>query len=98
MSARRAAVLFVLLALAAAVAASASAASSAPKRMLVDGDSIAYGTDLFLARYLRGWQISSSVDISRHAYQGAAAIESLGAALAPVVVVMLFRTTTSPAL
>lgn len=55
----------------------------------MDGDSIAFGTDLFLARYLRGWQISSSVDVSRHAYQGAAAIEALGNSLPSVVVVNL---------
>jgi hypothetical protein len=49
----------------------------APKRLYVDGDSIAYGTGLFLPRYLHGWTITSAVDVSRHAYQGAAAIEVL---------------------
>jgi lysophospholipase L1-like esterase len=90
MSARRLAVLFVLLAVLGAVAASTAAGgASTVKRVHVDGDSIAFGTDLFLPRYLRGWQITSSVDVSRHAYQGAAAIEELGRALPPVVVVNL---------
>jgi lysophospholipase L1-like esterase len=90
MPARRPAVLLVALALVgSAVATSASAGQSAPKRIHVDGDSIAFGTDLFLGRYLRGWEISSSVDVSRHAYQGADAIEALGGSLPPVVVVNL---------
>jgi len=87
---RRLAVPLILLAVVGAAFASTAAGSSrTAKRVHVDGDSIAYGTDLFLPRYLRGWQISSSVDLSRHAYQGAAAIESLGSALPPVVVVNL---------
>jgi lysophospholipase L1-like esterase len=90
MSSRRLAVLIVLLALAtAAVASAAPGGTRVPKRVHVDGDSIAFGTDLFLARYLRGWEISSSVGVSRHAYQGAASIEALGAALPPVVLVNL---------
>jgi hypothetical protein len=59
------------------------------KRVYVDGDSIALGTDLFLQQYLPGWTITHSVDVSRHAYQGAATIEALGHALAPVIVVNL---------
>ena len=90
MSPRRVAVLLALLTFAAgAVASAAPGRTRVQKRVLVDGDSIAYGTDLFLARYLRGWQISSSVDVSRHAYQGAASIEALGRLLPPVVVVNL---------
>lgn len=74
----------------AAIATTATAQDGrAPKRVYVDGDSIAYGTDLFLQRFLRGWSISSSVDVSRHAYQGAATIEALGKSLPGVVVVNL---------
>jgi len=90
MSRRRLAVLLSLFVLATAVLTSAApGGTQAPRRVHVDGDSIAYGTDLFLSRYLRGWEISSSVDVSRHAYQGAASIEALGAALPPVVMVNL---------
>jgi len=90
MSARRLAVLFVVFGvLTSVVASSAPGAERSIRRVHVDGDSIAYGTDLFLSRYLRGWQISSAVDVSRHAYQGAASIEALGSALPPVVVVNL---------
>ena len=78
----------VPLAVAALTAATAQGGRAA-KRVYVDGDSIAYGTDLFLQRYLRGWRISSSVDVSRHAYQGAAAIEALGKSLPRVIVVNL---------
>lgn len=63
----------------------------------MDGDSIAYGTDLFLGRYLRGWTISSSVDVSRHAYQGATAIEALRRQGAlPYVVVVNLGTNDDP--
>ena len=64
--------------LAGLIAPSASVGSAATARsMYVDGDSIAYGTDLFLPRYLRGWTIRSAVDVSRHTYQGVASIEAL---------------------
>src|SRR5262245_31816487 len=80
----------VLVALCCGLAASEDAGARATaKRMYVDGDSIAYGTGLFLPSYLRGWAISSSVDVSRHAYQGVATIEALGNALPHVVVVNL---------
>jgi hypothetical protein len=58
-------------------APAASARSTIARSMYVDGDSIAYGTDLFLPTYLRGWSIRSSVDVSRHTYQGVASIEEL---------------------
>ena len=92
MSGRRAVSLtFVVLAVAATAATPTAQGGSAAKRVYVDGDSLAFGTDLFLSTYLRGWVISSSVDVSRHAYQGAAAIEALqrDGALPYVVVVNL---------
>jgi lysophospholipase L1-like esterase len=74
-----------------AACAGAAPAGAASRQLYVDGDSIAYGTELFLPRYLRGWRITTAVDVSRHAYQGAEAVESLHRAgtLPPVVVVNL---------
>jgi lysophospholipase L1-like esterase len=74
----RARVALLLCGLCAMLAPSTASPSSAALRSIyVDGDSIAYGTDLFLPRYLRGWSIHSSVDVSRHTYQGVASIEAL---------------------
>ena len=80
----------VLAVLGAALASSALAASDrAKKRVYVDGDSIAFGTNLFLPRFLPGWTITSSIGVSRHASDGAATIEERGATLPRVVVVNL---------
>ncbi len=76
---RLAPLLLLSLAVAATVSAGAAHAHTGtlPKRVYVDGDSIAYGTDLFLHSYLHGWSISASVDVSRHTYQGVATIEAM---------------------
>jgi lysophospholipase L1-like esterase len=91
----------IMVAAAVLVAAAAPAAPgeshTAAKRLYIDGDSIAYGTDLYLSRYLRGWVVSSAVDVSRHAYQGAAAIEALESEGAlPYVVVVNLGTNDDP--
>jgi hypothetical protein len=66
-------------------------ANAAPRQRTVhvDGDSLAYGTDLYLPRYLPGWTMTQAVDVSRHAADGAAAIAALGPSLPRVVVVSL---------
>src|SRR2546425_10551720 len=75
-----------------------AATRDAGRTLYVDGDSIAYGTDLFLSRYLRGWTIRTSVDVSRHTYQGVASIEWLEQARAlPYVVVVNLGTNDDPA-
>ena len=90
-------VLLALVMLAVAATTAMATAGRAARRIYVDGDSIAYGTDLFLPKYLRGWVISSSVDVSRHASQGAAAIEALeGAGSLPYVVVVNLGTNDDP--
>src|SRR5215467_4286719 len=67
------------------------------KHLYVDGDSIAYGTDLFLKGYLRGWTIAASVDVSRHTYQGVATIESMRrAGTLPYAVVVNLGTNDDP--
>jgi lysophospholipase L1-like esterase len=82
---------------AAATAAPAARDANALHRVYVDGDSIAYGTDLFLSRYLRGWTITSAVDVSRHTYQGVASIEELAREGAlPYVVVVNLGTNDDP--
>ncbi len=88
---RLAARLAVLLALGAALATAGSAPAPAAgtKRLYLDGDSLALGTGLFLPRYLPGWRIEQAVDVSRHAYQGAAAIEARGRSLPRVLIVNL---------
>jgi len=90
---RRAARLAALLALAAVLApagpAAGRASATATSRLYLDGDSLALGTGLFLPRYLPGWRIEQQVDVSRHAYQGAAAIEARRRSLPRVVVVNL---------
>lgn len=87
----RARVASVAAAVAAAALSVVTASGAAGRQVYVDGDSIAYGTDLYLKTYLRGWTLSANVDVSRHAYQGVAAIEELHRAgrLPPVVVVNL---------
>ncbi len=74
-----------------------SVSPGAARTVYVDGDSIAYGTDIFLPRYLRGWAIRSAVDVSRHTYQGATAIEALEQEHAlPYVVLVNLGTNDDP--
>ena len=88
---RLARVAVALAVLAAAAGAARAHGGTLARSVYVDGDSIAYGTDLFLPGYLRGWVFNSSVDVSRHTYQGVATIEELHreGRLPPVVVVNL---------
>jgi lysophospholipase L1-like esterase len=89
----------VLVALALTLAASglSATANGAVRTVYVDGDSIAYGTELFLPRYLPGWTIRTAVDVSRHTYQGVASIEALAQAGGlPYVVVVNLGTNDDP--
>ena len=87
----------LVLVFATAVGAARAHSGNGAKRLYVDGDSIAYGTDLFLSGYLRGWAISTSVDMSRHAYQGVATIEALQReGTLPYVVVVNLGTNDDP--
>ena len=96
MSRVRLALLAVLLAGLAVPCASVAGTSTA-RSLYVDGDSIAYGTDLFLPRYLHGWTIRSAVDVSRHTYQGVASIEALRQEGAlPYVIVVNLGTNDDP--
>ena len=85
------------LLLAVTLAVAVAVASPVTKRLYVDGDSIAYGTDLFLAGYLKGWTIRSSVDVSRHTYEGVGSIETLQrAGLLPFAIVVNLGTNDDP--
>ena len=100
MSVSRRHLAFLALLLIGSVVATGAArghAAAVTKRVYVDGDSIAYGTDLFLAGYLHGWSIRASVDVSRHTYQGVATIEAMRRdGTLPYVVVVNLGTNDDP--
>jgi lysophospholipase L1-like esterase len=90
-------VLLGVIAAAVLLPSASSAREATVRSIYVDGDSIAYGTDLFLPGYLRGWTIRSAVDVSRHTYQGVASIEWLRQAGAlPYVVLVNLGTNDDP--
>lgn len=65
------------------------------KRVFVNGDSLAVGTQPYLPGLLRGWSVRQSVAISRHAPEGPAILAALGRGL-PRVVVMSLGTNDDP--
>lgn len=81
---RRISALVLMLLLAAP--ASAEALS---RRLLVNGDSLAVGTRPYLPNALRGWKVTQSASVSRHAFEGADIMRSYGRALPRVIHVSL---------
>jgi hypothetical protein len=81
---RRLSALLVLVALAAP--ASADALS---RRLLVNGDSLAVGTEPYLPTELRRWRVTQSTEISRHAYEGGDVMRAYGRSLPRVIHVSL---------
>ena len=77
-----------LLLLAAALAAPASAEAS-NRRLLVNGDSLAVGTQPYLPRELGRWKVTQSTAVSRHAYEGAGFLRAYGRGLPRVIHVSL---------
>jgi lysophospholipase L1-like esterase len=75
--ARRAKLLFVLVLVCSFGAAGALAGTtrSAARTIYVDGDSLSVGTGWYLSGFLHGWTMRGTVAVSRHAYQGVAAVE-----------------------
>lgn len=59
-----------------------------PRKVFVNGDSLAEGTRPYIPRALGNWSVSQSVSISRHAPQGVAILRRMGN-LPPVVVMSL---------
>jgi hypothetical protein len=81
---RRLSALVVLLALAAP--ASADALS---RRLLVNGDSLAVGTQPYLPKELRRWRVTQSTEVSRHAFEGDDVMRAYGRSLPRVIHVSL---------
>ena len=74
-------------ALACALVAASPGPAAGNRNVLSYGDSLSVGTDLFLGRYLRGWNLRSSASISRHADEVPEALRAYGRALPRVIVV-----------
>jgi hypothetical protein len=85
----------LLLACAAAGAAAlgttalAGSGRTAARTVYLDGHSLAVGTSWYLGRFLSGWTVRQTVGVSRHAYEGASAVRTRGAALERVLVIDL---------
>jgi lysophospholipase L1-like esterase len=77
----------VLGALVCALVAASPGPAAGNRNVLSYGDSLSVGTDLFLGRYLRGWNVRSSASISRHADEVPDALRAYGRALPRVIVV-----------
>jgi hypothetical protein len=58
-------------------------------RLLVDGDSLAVGTKPYIPKELRGWKVTQSAEVSRHAADGADVMRSYGRSLPRVIHVSL---------
>jgi len=52
---------------------------AAARTIYVDGDSLSVGTGWYLSGFLPGWTLRGTVAVSRHAYQGVAAVEARAA-------------------
>jgi lysophospholipase L1-like esterase len=76
----------LLLALTLAAPATAEALS---RRLFVDGDSLAVGTKPYIPRELRGWKVTQSASVSRHAADGADVLRGYGRSLPRVIHVSL---------
>ena len=81
---RRASALALILLLAAPAGAHALS-----RRLLVNGDSLAVGTKPYLPKQLRGWKVTQSAAVSRHAFEGADVMRSYGRSLPRVIHVSL---------
>jgi lysophospholipase L1-like esterase len=76
----------LVLALLLTAPASAEALS---RRLFVDGDSLAVGTKPYLPQELRGWKVTQSASVSRHAFEGADILRAYGRSLPRVIHVSL---------
>ena len=72
-----------------ALLAAPAGAEALSRRLLVNGDSLAVGTRPYLPAELRGWKVTQSTAISRHAYEGAAVMRAFGRRLPRVIHVSL---------
>ena len=72
-----------------ATLAVAAPAAAQDRRLFVNGDSLAVGTEPYFPGALPGWSIRTSASISRHAFEGPGVLRSMGSALPPVIAVSL---------
>jgi lysophospholipase L1-like esterase len=73
--------------LACALLLSSPLSAAGNRAVLSFGDSLAVGTDLFLGGYLRGWNVRSVTEVSRHADDVPDALRRYGRSLPRVIVV-----------
>jgi hypothetical protein len=66
-----------------------ASADALSRRLLVNGDSLAVGTRPYIPPALRGWKVTQSTAVSRHAHQGADVMRSYGRRLPRVIHVSL---------
>src|SRR4051794_14931584 len=71
------------------VLAAPASAEALSRRLFVDGDSLAGGTKPSLPLELRGWRVTQSASVSRHAAEGADVLRGYGSALPRVIHVSL---------
>jgi hypothetical protein len=71
------------------VTAAPAGARALSHRLLVDGDSLAVGTKSYIPKELRGWKVTQSAKVSRHAADGADVMRSYGRSLARVIHISL---------
>ena len=72
-----------------ALLVAAAPAAAAKRRLLVNGDSLAVGTQPYIGAALPGWRVLHSVAISRHAYEGPGVLRAYGRRLPAVIHVSL---------
>ena len=78
------------------ILAAAAQASPGSHTVFHVGDSLAYGTSLYLPQYLEGWRITEEVDVSMQSYSVPRLVAAQGSGL-PRVVLVSAGTNGSPA-
>ena len=69
------------------VVIAAAHAAPGPHTVFQVGDSLAYGTSLYLPQYLKGWRITENVDVSMQSYSVPRLVAAQGSGLPRVVLV-----------
>src|SRR5215207_1947952 len=71
------------------VLAAPATADALSRRLLVNGDSLAVGTQPYLPQELGRWRVTQSTSISRHAFEGPSILRAYGRGLPRVIHVSL---------
>lgn len=69
--------------------AAPASADALSRRLLVNGDSLAVGTQPYLPKELRRWRVTQSTEVSRHAFEGDDVMRAYGRSLPRVIHVSL---------